>query len=36
MEEGERLTLEAATKLRLVKTLTDRKNLVCPRVLSEV
>jgi hypothetical protein len=34
MEEGERPPLEAAIKLRLVKTLTDREGLVCPIVPS--
>jgi hypothetical protein len=35
-EEGERPPLEAATKQRLVKTVTDWEDLVCPVVICEV
>lgn len=35
-EEGERLPLEAATKQHLVKTVTNRKDLVLPIFICEV
>jgi hypothetical protein len=34
-EEGERPPLETATKQRLVKTVTDGEDLVCPVVICE-